>query len=102
MENIRILAFHQLNIVSGELERGSLEIHVSRRSWQHEAKINMNDMAIYIDQDVIIVPVFDIKEILDQAVACQRLNKIGYSWLPIHSKYLPVNIPKTSLVWNLF
>ena len=78
LEYIAVLALHQLNIIFGQLERRPLEIHVARRAGKHEAEVNVDDMAEHIDQNIVVVPIFDIKKVLDETVPCQRLYKVSY------------------------
>ena len=59
----------------------------------------MNYVSIHIYQDVVIMPVFDVEEILNQTIPCQRLYKVSDSCFPIIAKDLFIDIPKTPLMW---
>ena len=58
-------------------------------------------MSEHINQNIVVMSILDIKKILDKAVSCQRLNKIGDGGLPIAAEDLFVNISKTSFVGHL-
>lgn len=46
--------------------------------------------------------IFDIKKILNEAIACQTLNKVGYGGLPICTENLLVDILQTPFMRYLF
>ena len=58
----------------------------------------MDYMSININQNVIIMPIFDVKKILYQTIPCQRLYKISNSCFPIITKDLFIYISKTSFM----
>jgi len=102
LEDIRLDALHELDVVVGELEWSSLEVHVSWWGWKHKAKINVDDMSIYIDKDIVVMSVFDIEIVLDERIPGQTLDEIGQACFPIHSKNLSIDILQTTLMWDLF
>ena len=59
-------------------------------------------MSEHINQNIVVMSILDIKKILDKAVSCQRLNKIGDGSLPITAEDLFVDISETSFVGHLF
>lgn len=48
----------------------------------------MNNVAICVNENVVIVTVFNAEQILNETVASQTLNKICYCCLPVEPKYL--------------
>ena len=65
------------NILQREFERGSLEPNISRRVGKHETKIDMDEMSVAVEEDVAVVPVFDLEEVGDERVSCERLCKVA-------------------------
>ena len=61
----------------------------------------MDDMAVDIYKDVVIVSVFNVKQVLDQTVACQALNEVSGWCLPIGPKDLLVYVLETAFVGDL-
>lgn len=47
-KNIRVFAFHQLNVIFSQLERSFLEIHITRAARNHKAEIDMDDVALRV------------------------------------------------------
>ncbi len=82
-ENVRFSSFHQLHVVRSELKGRLLKSHISWRRGQYEREINMDDVAISVDENVIIVSVLDWKQVLNEAVTCQALNEVGDCSFPV-------------------
>ena len=57
-----------INIILRQLKRRRLEAHTTRRVTQHEPEIDMNDMALVIDEYIPIMSVFELQDIGDDAV----------------------------------
>lgn len=66
---------HELELFVGELERTALEVDATGGAVDHEAKVNVHDMSLAVDQDVAIVTVFDVQNLCHQGVGCQALNE---------------------------
>jgi hypothetical protein len=58
-ENVRFSSFHQLHVIGSELKWRLLKPHISGRRGQDEGEINMNDVAISVYENIIVVPVLD-------------------------------------------
>ena len=63
-EYVRLGALHQLEVVFGQFEGSLLESKIAGRTAEDEAKINVDNMAVVINQDIIVVPVLDLEKIL--------------------------------------
>ena len=61
----------------------------------------MNYMAKNVHQNIVVVPVLDFKEVLEQTVASEGLDEVSNSCLPVATKYLLVYVPQTALVGDL-
>jgi hypothetical protein len=92
LEDVGLDTLHELDIVVGELEWGPLEVHVAGRAGEHEAEIDVNDMAVDIYEDVVIVPILDVEVVLDERVPSQALYEISQAGLPVHPKDLSIDI----------
>jgi len=57
----------------------------------------VNDMSMSVNENVVIMSVFDAKQILDETVSSETLYEICYSSLPIKSKDLFINVLKRLL-----
>ena len=66
LEDVRVLALHQLDVILSHLEGCPLEVHVPGRARQHEAEVDVDDVPGCVDQDVVVVPVFYLEQVLDQ------------------------------------
>ena len=70
-EDVRIAALHQLDVVCSELKRSSFKVHVAGTAGEDEAEVDMNHVAMGVDEDVVVVAVLDLEEVLDEGVSCQ-------------------------------
>ncbi len=68
LENIWLCSFHQFHVIWCQFEGRLLESHISGRWGQYEREIDVNDMAVCVDQDVIVMPILDGEEVLDETV----------------------------------
>lgn len=91
-ENIRLLTLHNLHVVLSEFEWCFLESHVSRRTRDYKAKVDMNYMPICIHQNVVVMSVLYLKNILKKRISCQTLCKVYNRFLPVFTKKLSVNL----------
>ena len=74
----RRLDFPQyFNILQREFERGSFESDISRRVGKHETKIDVDEVSVAVEEDVAVVSVFDLEEVGDEGVACERFGKVA-------------------------
>lgn len=69
-ENIRIHPIHQFNVVLRYLKWSFLETEVAWRTAHDEAEVNMDYVPLVIDQNIVIVPIFNLKQVLDDRVSC--------------------------------
>jgi hypothetical protein len=58
-ENVRLSSFHQFHVIGSELKWRLLKPHISGRRGQDEGEINMNDVAISVYENIIVMPVLD-------------------------------------------
>ena len=70
---VRVHDFKQL---TSQLEGRPLEVDTPRGVAEHETKVNMDDVTSLTEHDVAIVPVLDLQEEANQAVACHALHKV--------------------------
>ena len=68
---------HDLKQLASQLEGGSLEVDTTRGVAEHEAKVDVDDVAPLIQHDVAIMPVLDLQEEADQTVPCHALYKVS-------------------------
>ena len=62
----RVLSIHYLHHFLRQLERCLLELDsLAGRIGQEEAKVNVKDMALNIDQDVFIVSILNLQDVAD-------------------------------------
>lgn len=69
--------FQQL---ASQLERGRFKVDPSRGVAEHEAEVDVDDVALLIQHDVAVVPVLDLQEVADQAVTCHALCEVSLSF----------------------
>lgn len=69
LEDVGLHALHQLHVVLGEFEGSPLEVHVSWGTRYHETEVYVDDVAVDIDEDVVVMSVLDVEQELDQAIA---------------------------------
>ena len=71
-EFIRILAAHNVQHLLGQLEGRRLELEaLARRVRQQEAEVDVEHVALNVNQDVLIMSVLYLKDIANQAVCTQ-------------------------------
>ena len=91
-EDIRIFAFHEIDVVLSQLEWRSLEVHIAWRTGKHETKVDMDDMAFSIDKNIVVVTIFDLEKILDNRISCQRVDEVSDRLFVINAKELLVDL----------
>ena len=101
LEDVTVLALHQVDVVLSQLKGGFLEVHVPRRTWKHETEVDVNDMPVDIDQNIVVMAVFDVEEVGDKTVASQGLDKVHYGCLPVKPEHLFVDIAQIAFSWGL-
>jgi len=70
---------HDLKQLASQFEGRSLEVDTTWGVAEHEAKVDVDDVAALVQHDVAIVPVLDLQEEADQAVPCHALYKVSLS-----------------------
>ena len=69
LEGCPFEAAEHLDVLERELERRGLEADIPRRVRQHEAKVDVDQVPIAVDQDVAVVPVLDLQQVCDDGVS---------------------------------
>lgn len=72
----RLIAAHDLDEFGRQLERAGLEAEIAGRRRQHEAEVDVYDVAVAVQQDVAVVAILDLDEIADEAVGRAALDEI--------------------------
>ena len=73
----RVFAAHHLHHLLRQLERRLLELDAL--AWgirEQEAEVDVKHMAFNVNQDVLVVPVFDLQDVADQAVSTERIREV--------------------------
>jgi hypothetical protein len=74
-----------LQQLTGEFEGGGLKVDTPRGVGQHEAKINVNEMAHIVQQDIAVVPVLYLEQVADNAVGSHALREVALGRLTARS-----------------
>lgn len=64
-KDIRVGSVHKFKVIFGQFEGSFFEAKISRRAADDEAEVYMYDMSVVVDKNVIVMPVFNLKEILN-------------------------------------
>lgn len=75
-KHVRFEPSHDLQVLRGEFKRGGFEVEVPRRLVENEAEIDVDDVAIFGNQNVAVVAILDVQEILQEGVPGQGLGEI--------------------------
>ena len=76
-ESSRVFTTHDLHHLLRQLERSLLKLNTFARCvGQKETKINVEHMALNVNQNVFIVPVFNLQDIADQTVGAERVREV--------------------------
>jgi hypothetical protein len=70
LEQIRLLSLHQLNVVLSQLKWRPLEIDIPRAARYQKTEIYVDDVTLGVDEDVLVMTVFDLEEVLDYRITC--------------------------------
>lgn len=62
-----------------KLEGRSLEAHIARAVGQHEAKVDVDEVTVAVNEDVAVVAVLDLKKVSRDRIACKRCDKVALS-----------------------
>lgn len=87
-KNIGIHSFHQLDIILSDLKGRFLKVEIPRRTADHKTEVDMDNMPHIIHQNIIIMPVLNLEDVLEQRVPRKTEGKVCYSCLPV----LPVDL----------
>ena len=77
-----------------QLERRALERDDARRVRDHEAKVDVDDVALGVDQDVPVVSVLHLEQVADQRVRCEALQEVQLRDLEVLHEDLRVDLPQ--------
>ena len=55
-------------------------------------------MPLCVDQNIVVVPIFDLENVLDEGVASQRFDEISNRFFPVDAEHLLVNLPQALLL----
>lgn len=94
LEDARLLALHQFHVVLGQLEGSFFEVKVAGRVGNHEAEVDVDEVAHVVDQYVIVVAILHKKQILKQRVPSQAAGEVDDRCLPVLSVDLLVYGPQ--------
>lgn len=60
-----------IHILVRQLERGCFKPNRAGRVGEYESKVNVNDVAFAVHQDISVVSILELQDIRDDAVCCQ-------------------------------
>ena len=66
-----------LDKLVGQLKRRGFKSQVARGAGQHKPKVNVQDVALGIEEDVAVVSVFDLHKVAEQRVGSQAFHKVA-------------------------
>jgi len=75
----RLRASHDVDELLRQFERGCLKIYVQEPNLlfgQHEPEVDVNDVAVSIQHDVTVMPVFDLQDVAHQGIGGHAHHKI--------------------------
>lgn len=101
LEDVRLRALHQIHVVLREFEGGFFEVHVAGRAGDHETEIDVDDVAVDVHQDIVVVSILDVEEVLDDGIAGQTLDEVGDRSLPVFAEDLFIDHLETALARHL-
>jgi len=71
-----VFAVQQIDLLAGQFERTGLEIHVAGTGREQETEIDVDHVAVDVQQDVAVVSVFGLEYLGKQTVGHHRLQKV--------------------------
>ena len=71
---------HQRSIFGCHLEVGFPSHVTSRTALEQETKVDMNDVTVFVNQDISVMAIFDLKNKGDQTVGSHASNEISASF----------------------
>ena len=76
-EHSRVRAIHHLNKVTSQLEGRTFEAGIlTRRRQEEESKINVDQVASIVKQDIAVVTIFDLQKEAYNGICCKTLTKV--------------------------
>ena len=63
-ENVRLLSFHEFDVVLSHLEWCLFEVEVAWRVRNHKTEVYVNNVSHIINQYIIIVPILHLEDVL--------------------------------------
>lgn len=71
LERLAVNTSQNLDVLERQLEWRCLKADVSGRVGKHEAKVDVDQMAVTVDEDVAIMAILDLQEICNDGVSCK-------------------------------
>jgi hypothetical protein len=103
LEHRRSLSSHYVYVLLSELEWCLFKAKVARRVLEVEAKVNVYQVALRVDQYVSIVSVLHVEQVREDGVPGQTLNEVLLSSFKVISEVLLVKRTQSPIfVWKLF
>lgn len=75
-EHGRVLSTHDVQVLLRELEGRFFEADVAWRVLEVEAEVDVDQVALRVNQYVSIVTIFDIEQVLEDTIASHAFNKV--------------------------
>lgn len=88
VKDLAILPTHYVDVFLSQLKRGAFKVYPSWSALKHKAKVYMNNMTFRVQENIPIVSVFDVEDVIKQAVASQTLGEILLSLFKIIDEIL--------------
>ena len=81
---LRLLAAEDINEFLGQLEWCFFKLKaLPREAGQQESEVDVDNVTLVVDQDVLVVSVFYLKNIANERVGCQTLTECILSFLEV-------------------
>ena len=76
-KSVEYLAAHDVDELGRQFEGRALEAEILGRRRQDEAEIDVDDVALAVEEDVAVVPVLDLDQVADERVGGDALDEIA-------------------------
>ena len=74
---------YQVNVLLSQFKRCRFKPDLARTILEHKSKVNVDHVALSVQQDVAVVPVFYVEDVAKQRVGSQRPDEVLLRFLEV-------------------
>lgn len=93
-EHLTVFAIHQVHVIFGQFEGRRFKVHAPWGTLQQKSEIDMQQVALGVNQNVSVVSISDLKHVVEQRIACEGFHEMLLGFFEILREVLVVKGPQ--------